>query len=98
MFNLAEATTTGASPWGSIIWLVAMFAIFYLFLIRPQQKRNKKRNQMLSELKKNDKVITIGGIHGTIVDLTDDKVVLRVNETTKLTFDRGAINGVIENK
>lgn len=73
---------------------VLMFAIFYFLLIRPQQKRTKQRNQMLSELQKNDKVVTIGGLYGTIVDLTDDKVTLRVNENTKLTFDRSAINSV----
>ena len=78
----------------SILPFVLMFAIFYFLLIRPQQKRTKQRNQMLSELQKNDKVVTIGGLYGTIVDLTDDKVTLLVNESTKLTFDRNAVNSV----
>lgn len=72
-----------------------MFAIFYFLLIRPQQKRQKQRQQMLNNLKKGDKVITIGGLHGTIVELTDDTVVLRVNDVTKLTFDRNAVNTVV---
>lgn len=50
---------------------------------------------MLNALKKGDKVVTIGGLHGTIVDLNDDQVVLRVNENTKLTFERNAVNMVI---
>jgi preprotein translocase, YajC subunit len=74
---------------------LAMFVIFYFLLIRPQQKRQKARNQMLSALKKGDKVVTIGGLHGTIVEITDDIVVLRVNDVTKLTFDRSAVNNVV---
>jgi preprotein translocase subunit YajC len=74
---------------------IIMFAIFYFLLIRPQQKRQKQRQQMLNNLKKGDKVITIGGLHGTIAELTDDTVVLRVNDVTKLTFDRNAVNTVV---
>lgn len=95
MFNLAAATTpAGGSIWGTILTFGFMFVIFYFLLIRPQQKRTKQRNAMLAAIKKNDKVITIGGIHGQIVDITDDKIVLKVSETTKLTFDRSAINGI----
>nr|WP_246068093.1 preprotein translocase subunit YajC [Paenibacillus thermoaerophilus] len=78
----------------SLAPFVIMIAVFYFFLIRPQQKRQKARNLMLSQLKKGDKVVTIGGLHGTIMELTDDTVVLRVNDVTKLTFDRSAINTV----
>lgn len=74
--------------------LVLMFVVLYFLLIRPQQKRQKTRSMMLSNLKKGDKVVTIGGMHGTILELTDDSVVLRVNDVTKLTFDRSAINSV----
>jgi preprotein translocase subunit YajC len=77
--------------WGP---LVLMFVVLYFLLIRPQQKRQKTRTQMLNSLKKGDKVVTIGGLHGTIVDITDDTVVLRVNDVTKLTFDRSAVNSV----
>lgn len=81
--------TSGVLP------LVLMFAIFYFLLIRPQQKRTKQRNAMLQALKQGDKVITIGGMHGTIAEITDEKVTLRVNEQTKLTFERSAINAVV---
>jgi preprotein translocase subunit YajC len=73
---------------------ILMFAVFYFLLIRPQQKRQKQRNAMLNSLKKGDKVVTIGGLHGTIAELTDDTVVLRVNDVTKLTFNRAAIESV----
>jgi preprotein translocase subunit YajC len=74
--------------------LVLMFVVLYFLLIRPQQKRQKTRGMMLSSLKKGDKVVTIGGMHGTILEITDDTIILRVNDVTKLTFDRSAINAV----
>ena len=74
--------------------LVLMFVVLYFLLIRPQQKRQKARNMMLGNLKKGDKVVTIGGLHGTILEITDDTVILRVNDVTKLTFERSAINTV----
>lgn len=76
-----------------LLWpFVLMFAIFYFLLIRPQQKKQKTRASMLSALKKGDKVVTIGGLHGSIVEITDDIIVLLVNDVTKLTFDRSAIS------
>nr|WP_263364361.1 preprotein translocase subunit YajC [Paenibacillus sabuli] len=77
-----------------ILPFVLMFAVFYFLLIRPQQKKQKQRNSMLTQLKKGDRVVTIGGIHGTIHEITDDIVVLRVNDATKLTFDRSSVNNV----
>lgn len=81
--------------WESFLPLIIMFVIFYFLLIRPQQKRNKERNAMLAALKKGDKVTTIGGIHGTIHDLDDTTVTLRVAHNVNVTFERGAINSVI---
>ncbi|WP_053374816.1 preprotein translocase subunit YajC [Paenibacillus sp. FJAT-27812] len=79
-----------------MIWpFVLMFAVFYFLLIRPQQKKQKQRTSMLNQLKKGDKISTIGGLHGTVVELSDDTVVLRVNDTTKMTFERSAINTII---
>jgi len=76
-----------------LLWpFVLMFAIFYFLLIRPQQKKQKARATMLRALGKGDKVVTIGGLHGTIVEITDDIIVLLVNDATKLTFDRSAIS------
>ncbi len=81
---------------GFIISLALMFAIFYFLLIRPQQKRNKERNQMLQALQRGDHVVTIGGIHGTIVELTEDKVTLKVAENVRMTFERQAVNVVVK--
>ncbi|OEH84559.1 preprotein translocase subunit YajC [Desulfuribacillus stibiiarsenatis] len=73
--------------------LIIMFAIFYFLLIRPQQKRQKERNVMLDNLKKGDKVVTLGGLHGVIAELNDDSMVVKAGET-KLTFERSAVSYV----
>lgn len=91
---LADQAGQQGSIWGLVLPFVLMFVVFYFLLIRPQQKKQKQRNQMLHQLKKGDKIVTIGGLHGTIVELTDDTVVLRVNDTMKLTFERSAISSV----
>lgn len=79
---------------GQFLPIIIMFAIFYFLLIRPQQKKAKQRNAMLAALKKGDKIVTIGGLHGTIQDLTDDTVTLRIAHNVHVTFDRGAVNSV----
>lgn len=81
--------------WVTLLPMILVFVAFYFFLIRPQQKRQKERMQMLNNLKKGDKVVTIGGLHGTIVDLTEEKVTLKVNENTRLVFERSAVNTVL---
>jgi preprotein translocase subunit YajC len=91
----STATTGGGNLFLSLLPFILMFAIFYFLLIRPQQKRQKIRNMMLGNLKKGDKVSTVGGIHGKIVELTDDTAVLLVNDTTRLTFTRSAVENVI---
>lgn len=88
------ASQGGSSIWVTLMPFVLMFAIFYFLLIRPQQRKSRERNAMLKALSKGDKVTTIGGLHGTIEQITDDTVVLKVNDVTKLTFDRSAINAV----
>jgi preprotein translocase subunit YajC len=97
MFELAETAPAAGS--GNILItygpLVLMFVVLYFLLIRPQQRKQKIRSQMLNSLKKGDKVVTIGGLHGTIMEITDDIVVLRVNDATKMTFDRSAVNAAV---
>jgi len=72
--------------------IAAMFAIMYFMLIRPQKKREKERQGMLANLKKGDKVETIGGIMGTITSINDREVVLQVEDGGKLRFTRRAIS------
>jgi len=74
-----------------------MGVIFYLVFFRPQSKERKRRETMLSAIKKNDKVVTAGGIIGTVTSTKDDEITLKVDESTntKITFSRAAIQKVV---
>ena len=74
MFNVL--TTTAGSGASSIIMLVAMLAIFYFMLIRPENKRKKEAEEMRSSVKNGDKITTIGGIIGTVVNVKEDRIVM----------------------
>ena len=76
--------------------LIIIFVLFYLFLIMPQQKKQKERKNMLANLKKGDKIITIGGIYGTIVEIKDDELTLDLGDGIKIKVSRGAIGGIRE--
>lgn len=81
----------------TIFPLILMFIVLYWLLFRGQRKEQDKHRQMLANLKKNDRVQTIGGILGTIVDVRDNEVVLKVDESnnTKIRFNRGAIKELL---
>lgn len=74
--------------------------MFYLMMIRPQQREQKKRQEKLEALRKNDKVLTIGGIIGTVVDFSSDgsRVTLRVDDGTRIKFVRSSIQGPYDEK
>ncbi|RXT14749.1 preprotein translocase subunit YajC [Ammoniphilus sp. CFH 90114] len=93
--ELADAGAAGGGFLGSILPLVLMFAIFYFLLIRPQQKKQKQRNAMLNALKKGDKVVTIGGVHGTISEMREDTIIVKIAENTRVTMEKGAVNQVV---
>ena len=77
--------------------MALIFGVFYMLLIRPQRKKDKKVKEMLGQLKVGDRVTTIGGIHGTIVGIKDDTLTLAVGaEKVKLVFARWAIRNVDE--
>ncbi len=78
--------------------IALMLLIFYFLLYRPQKKAREERDAMLSSLKVGSRVITIGGIYGTIVGLTDDIVTLKIAENVEIEMARGSINGVAEVK
>ena len=82
-----------------IVWLGLIFVMMYFLMIRPQRKKQKEHDALLKELKKGDKVVTTGGMFGTIYAIDEDKgkVTLRINEQTKLVFLKSSIAGKIEN-
>ncbi len=82
----------------TLIMFGAIFLIFYFMIIRPQQKRAKEKEKMLSNLEKGDKVVTNGGIHGVIAGLEDKTALLMVSENTKIKVERSAITTVLAKK
>ncbi|HEY7095525.1 MAG TPA: preprotein translocase subunit YajC [Terriglobales bacterium] len=93
--HLLALQSGGSMGWLGFAPLIFIFAIFYFLLIMPQQRRQKKWQQMLSELKTGDKVTTSGGLRGTIVSLKDDAVQLRVPpDNLRLEVSRGSIVSV----
>ncbi len=83
----------GAGGIASFIPLILIFAVFYFMLIRPQQKQAKQMQQFLSDLKNGNKVVTKGGVHGTITRLTDSVVTLEIAENVRIKISRSAIAG-----
>jgi preprotein translocase subunit YajC len=98
---LAQETgkESGAAPSNPLVnmlpMIVIFFGIMYFLMIRPQQKRERERKSMLASLAKGDNVITSGGICGSVVGLTEDRVVLRVDENVTMEFVRAAISQVL---
>ncbi len=82
----------------SLAPLAIIFVIFYFFIIRPQNKRQKETEKMINALKKGDKVVTIGGIHGTVTSTKEKTVVVKVDSNTSIEFNRSAISTVIGDK
>ncbi len=92
---LAQTADTGMGP--TLVMFGLLFAIMYFLLWRPQKQREKERQELLKRLKKNDHVITTGGIHGVVTSVKDDEVTLKVDEAqnVKIRFARSAIAGIV---
>ena len=82
---------------GPFLALMLAIVVFYVFLFRGQKKERQKHEQMLNSLKKNDRVLTIGGLYGTVVEARDQDVVVKVDENNnvKVRFHRSAIKEVV---
>ncbi len=101
MFDLAYAMGTGGAGGqggglGAFLPLIIIFAIFYFLLIRPQQKKTKQHKQILSALKKGDRVVSSGGLHGIITGLTDDTVTMEISPKVRVKVSRGYIAGILK--
>jgi len=83
----------GMSMVTMIIFLVLIFGLMYLVLIRPQRKRQKEHEQLLEELKRGDRVVTAGGIYGVIESISDDSMVIKVESGVTMRVARGSIAG-----
>ncbi len=79
------------SPLINLFPLILIFVVFYFLLIRPQKSKEKEHLKMLANLNKNDEVVTTSGIHGTIVNVKDRTVILRVDENVKMEMEKNAV-------
>ena len=86
----------GGGGLGPFIPLILMFAIFYFLLIRPQQKKAKQHRELLSALKKGDRAVSSGGLHGVITGLSDEVVTMEVAPKVRVKISRGSISGVVK--
>ncbi|MDX9899004.1 MAG: preprotein translocase subunit YajC [Spirochaetia bacterium] len=93
LFQAAPANSTG-SMISTVVMFGAVFAIFYFLIIRPQNKKQKAAQAMIAAVKKGDRVVTIGGIHGIVNSIKDKTVVIKVDDSTKLEFTKSAIASV----
>ncbi len=92
---LASSGASSAAGMG-VLWLVFLFAFMYFFMIRPQKKETQKKNAMLSELATGDTVLTTSGFYGTVIDITDDTVIVEFgsNKNCRIPMQKSAIAAV----
>ena len=88
---LLQAPAQQGSSWSGLVMIVLIFVIFWLFFIRPQNKRAKEQQQFRENLKKGDKIVTFGGIHGKIDEVKESTVIVSVDHNTKIEFEKSAI-------
>ncbi len=86
----------GGGGFSTFIPLILMFVIFYFLLIRPQQKKTKEHRQMISSLKKGDRVVTSGGLHGQITGLSDTTLTVEIADKVRVKIARGNVGALIQ--
>ena len=92
-FILLQAANTEGNSTYQFILIGSMLFVFYFFMIRPQQKQKREQRTFLEQIKKGQQVITIGGIHGKVYDMTGDTLTLEIDSKgSKITIDKGAIS------
>ncbi len=88
---LLQATESADGGWMSMLPLFLILVVFYFFFIRPQTKKNKEQKKFREELKKGDKVVTIGGVHGKVAEIKESTIVLDCGNTIKLNIEKSAV-------
>lgn len=85
----------GGSPLSMLLPFVLIFGVFYFIVIMPAKKQQKKKDAMIAGLKKGDRVVTSGGIHGTVATVEDTSLLVKVSENTKIRISKSAIAGLV---
>ena len=89
---LLQAGAPGqGSPWGTMLMMGAIFVVMYLFMFRPQQKKAKDAKKFRENIQRGTKVVTIGGLHGKVVEVADKTVLIEAADGVKLRFEKSAI-------
>ena len=83
--------SSAVNPLIQFLPLILIFVIFYFLLIRPQKQKEKEHQKMLMGIAKNDEVVTLGGIHGTIVNVKEKTLILRIDENVKMEIEKNSI-------
>ena len=94
LIGFLQAGDGGGGLTSTILMFGVIILIFYFFILRPQQKRQKERQKLLESLKKGDKVVTAGGLHGTIIGMEEKTVLVQVTDTVKLKVEKGSVSSV----
>jgi preprotein translocase subunit YajC len=97
-FANPSGTEGGPSLLTSFIPILLLFVIFYFLLIRPQQKKQKQHQSLISSLRRGDKIVTNGGLYGTVVDVKDHVIVLKIADDVKVELVKNAVATVIEKR
>ena len=95
---MPDASGAAPGPMAMFMPLVVMFLIFYILVFRPQSKTRKEHEQMLKGLKKNDEVVTTGGMFGTIVNVKPESITLRIDDNVRVEVEPSAIARLVKSK
>ena len=87
----AAAAAQGGSSWSFMLMIVLLFLVMWLFMIRPQQKKQKEMDKFRKELKKGDKVVTIGGIYGSVNEIRDNTVDIEISKGVNIRVDKASL-------
>ena len=82
------------NPMIQLFPILLMFLVFYVLVIRPHKKEQDEKKKKIAALQKNDRVVTAGGIHGTVINIKDDTIILRVDDNVKMEFDKESVSRV----
>lgn len=91
MFLLQAAAGQQSGGWSGLLLMLALFVIFWLFFIRPQNKKQKEEQKFREALQKGDKIVTIGGIHGKVDEVKETTIIITIDNNVKIEVEKSAV-------
>ncbi len=98
VWAMAGGGAQQSNPMFNMLFIGIIFIIIWVLMIQPERRKQKELKALISNLKKGDKIVTLGGIHGTVTLVKNDSIVVRVDDHTKLEFDRQSVQRVVIKK